>query len=509
MSRRGVLYTPLLLPKGCSTMASSDQRVLIMGADGLRPDMLDPETMPNLFKLIRYGVRFHDHHASYPSHTRVQATTFVTGTHPGQHGIVANTMLIPGATEDHIVNTGDYQHLDSMAQNDPTGKAQYVPTLSDILRASGARVAVTGNGSTGSNVLWTFNDRSRLINTNSAYGIADLYDLREKLGPVPEAAIPQIERNQYIARAVTHSFLDDPSLRVITAWFAEPDTTFHYRGLGSPESTTALQSVDACLGVILAAMDERGVRDQFDIFFLSDHGHSTVRAHKSLREFLQEAKGEIGTLPALSTASDYIYAEPGTTEPSAEELLPLVKWLQAQSWVDIVAGGRDDLAMLPDVLSLTELWGGHTNPRRPLLAVSPSWNDTPNEYGVPGTVAALTTQGALKSSHGSLSPYDMHATFIASGPSFKEGIDTTLPTGGTDIMPTVLTLLGMDIPDTVSGRVLSEALANPDADVPEVRSVQVRAHNPGTQGRAVILDSVGSSVYVHGSAQKGNVDMTA
>jgi arylsulfatase A-like enzyme len=477
-----------------------------MGADGLRPDMLDPETMPNLFKLIRSGVRFNDHHATYPPHTRVQATTFVTGTHPGQHGIVANTMLIPGSTEDHIVNTGDYQHLDALAQSDPTGEAQYAPTLSDILRARGERVAVTGNGSTGSNVLWTFHDRSRLINTSSAYGIADLYDLREKLGPIPDAAIPQIERNQYVARAVAEVFLQDPSLRVVTAWFAEPDTTFHYRGLGSPESIEALQSVDACLGVILDAMNERGVRDQFEILFLSDHGHSTVRAHKSLREFLQDAKSEIGTLPALSTASDYIYAEPGTAEPSAEELRPLVEWLQAQSWVDIVAGGRDDLAMLPGVLSLTELWAGHTNPRRPLLAVSPSWNDIPNRYGVPGTVDALTTQGALQSSHGSLSPYDMHATFIASGPSFREDIVTNLPTGGTDIMPTILSILGLDVPDTVSGRVVSEALANQEADIPEVRSVQVHAQNPGVHERAAILNSVGSSVYVHGSAQQGNVE---
>lgn len=490
-------------------MTSSERRVLIVGADGLRPDMLDPATMPNLFTLISNGVRFQDHHASYPSHTRVQTTTFVTGTHPGQHGVVANTMLIPGATDDHIVNTGDYQHLDALAKNDAAGLAQLTPTLSDIVHASGGRMAVTGNGSTGSNVLWTFNTRDRLINTNSAYGIADLYDLREKLGPIPDATIPLIERNQYITRAVTDTFLHDESIRVITAWFAEPDSSFHYRGLGSAEATRALESVDACLGVILDAMEQHGVRDQFDIFFLSDHGHSTVRAHKSLREFLRDAANDLGALPALATASDYIYAEPGTDEPSVEELRPLVAWLQDQSWVDIVAGGRDDLAMLPGVLSLASLWGGYTNPRRPLLAVSPSWNDASNEHGIPGTVAALTTQGALKSSHGSLSPYDMHATCIVNGPSFREGVDATLPTGGIDIMPTILTVLGMDIPATVSGRVLSEALDTPVDETPEPQTMRLRAQHPGPHDRAVVLDSVGSTVYVHGSAQQGNVEKTA
>ena len=50
-----------------------------------------------------------------------------------------------------------------------------------------------------------------------------------------------------------------------------------------------------------------------------------------------------------------------------------------------------------------------------------------DRYGMPGGVAALTTQAALRSSHGSLSPWDLHATLIASGPSFHEGVVSSLP----------------------------------------------------------------------------------
>lgn len=487
-------------------MISPERRILVFGADGLRPDMLEPDLMPNLFRLIEHGVRFNDHHASYPSHTRVQASTFSTGTHPGKHGIVANTMLVTGATDDHIVDTSNYEHLDQLARHDPTNRAQYATPLSDVIAGHGGRIAVTGTGSTGSNALWTFTERSRIINVHSAFGIADLYDLREKLGQVPEPAIPNIERNHYITRAVTDVFLHDPSIRVITAWFAEPDSSLHYRGLGSPESVAAIRDVDACLGSILDTMDTFGIRDQFDVLFLSDHGHSTVRVHKSLREFLHDAQHAIGVLPPLATASDYIYAEPGTTEPSADELRPLVEWLEAQSWVDIIAGGRDDLAALPGVLSLTELWGGHSNPRRPLLAISPAWSHAANEHGVAGTVAALTTQGALKSSHGSLSPFDMHATFIASGPSFREGIASQLPTGAIDVMPTILSVLGLPIPDSVEGRPVTEGLAANGAATPDVLDVELRAQVPGAHDRVVLAHRIGKATYIHGSAQPGSVD---
>lgn len=480
-------------------MTASNRRVLVIGADGLRPDLVDRQLMPNLAKLEKSGVRFTDHHAAYPSHTRVNSSTFSTGRTPGQHGIVANTMIVPNATEDHIVDTGNYQHLDSMGERDAIG-TQLTESLSDILVKNGARIAVAGTGSSGSNVLWTFNDRGRMVNPNSAYGIADLYDLRDKLGAIPEKTIPAIASLAYATSAVTDLFLQDPQINVITLWLAEPDSSLHYRGLGSPESLQALEGVDASIGSILDAMEREGVRDQFDILFLSDHGHSTVRAHKTLREYLADARAELrGNLPALVTASDYIYAQPGTPEPTAPELAPLVAWLNNQPWVDVILGGTGELANLPGVLPLQALWNGHLNHRRPLLAVSPTWSNDENEFGVPGAVSSLTTQSALKSSHGSLSPYDMHATFIASGPSFREGFVSTSPTGATDVMPTILSILGLDLPEGLDGRVVHEALSISSHEAPEPEEMLLQAQAPGTAASNVKLHKVGHTTYVHGS----------
>jgi hypothetical protein len=371
------------------------------------------------------------------------------------------------------------------------------------LAARGERLAVAGTSSAGAAMLWTHRHLSRMVNTNSTFGIADLYDLRDKLGEVPakERGAPQLAGQVYATSAVIQLYLGDPRNRVIVLWMNEPDSSYHYAGLGSPESIEALRMVDRCVGEIVEAMEKQGIRDQFDIFFISDHGHSTVEAHNTLREYLAQAQKEIGRpLPPLATASDYIYAAPGTSEPSADQLAPLVEWLLDQPWAGVVLGGTPELASLPGLLPLAALWNGQLNARRPLLAVSPRWCDNPNEFGMVGSVKSLTTQSALRSSHGSLSPYDLHATFIANGPNFRSGAQSTLPTGAVDLLPTVLTLLGLPLPTPLDGRVLWELFAQPEGKVVSASQDEILEAARGSSGK-VALHKVGPSTYIHGALQ--------
>jgi arylsulfatase A-like enzyme len=483
---------------------TNTRRVLIIGADGLRPDLLDPTLMPVVSRLAAEGVQSPEHHAVYPTHTRVNISALTTGSHPGRHGIVANTMLAPGVRPDHIIDTGDYEHLQAL-EAASGGHALLTPSLGDLLAAQGARLAVAASSTPGAGMLWSHRHLSRMVNPASTYGIADLYDLREKLGEIPPRDQgAQIARQHYITSAVTEIYLDDPRNRVIVLWFNEPDSSQHYYGLGSPQAKQALQTVDVCVGEVLAALDQRGLRDQFDIFFVSDHGHTTVLAHNTLREYLQQAEREIGrTLPPLTTASDYLYARPGSPAPTAAELAPLVEWLYAQPWTGAVLGGRDDLAALPGVLPLTQVWRAPVQERWPLLAVSPRWSDALNEFGVPGAVQSLTTQSALRSSHGSASHYDLHAVLIAHGPSLHSGGRSPLPTGAIDLAPTVLTLLGMTPPAEMQGRVLWEIMAAPAGEPAEARDERVEPTTPaaGVQP-ALHLHHVGDSTYLHGALQE-------
>lgn len=482
--------------------SNNTRRVLIFGADGLRPDALTPELMPTVWALAQTGVRGLAHHAVFPTHTRVNISALATGTLPGRHGIVANTMLVPNATDDHVINTGDYRHLNAL--NEFTdGQALLSVSVGDILATRGARVAVAATSTPGAAMLWTHNHMHRMINTNSTYGLADLTDLREKLGDVPprQTGEAQTAAQDYIAAAVCDIYLDDPTNRVIVMWMCEPDSSQHYFGLGSPQVETALGKVDECVAQVLRELDRRNIREQFDIFFISDHGHSTVRAHATLREYLERAAREIGQpLPRLATASDYIYAAPGSAEPTVHELAPLVEWLSEQPWVGAILAGREDLLNLPDLFALESVWGGATNARRPLLAISPAWSDAANEHGVPGEVQTLTTQGALRSSHGSASPYDLHANLIAQGPSFPAGLQSGIPTGSIDLLPTILHILDIEPPAPLQGRILWELLATPEGEPGEVRDeILTPQTGPNGHDRRLVLHHVGQTSYLHGA----------
>ena len=479
-------------------MAARARRVLIVGFDGMRPDLVDAELMPTLCALMARGTRLSEHHAVYPSETRVNMSSLASGTTPGRHGVVANVMRLDGATEDGIIDTSDYRHIEALDRAS-NGRAIMVPGLGDLLAERGLRLAVAATSSPGAAFLWTRTRPYRLVNTHSAYGRADLYALRDKLGLPPEADAPSREHLKYAARAVTDLYLDDDEIAVIVLWFSEPDESLHRHGLGAPQVADALRACDAALAHVMTSIERRGLGDQFDCFLISDHGHSSVEAHRSLSEQFVRARAELGSLPDIALASDLVYPAPGSASPTARDLAPLVNWIQAQPWAGAVFGGSSEIARLPGVLPLAGLWNGLDHDRAPLFVVSPAWSDAANARGVPGTVAALTAQGALRSTHGSASPYDLHAFATAVGPDFREGDVSMVPSGGIDLVPTILTLLGLEVPAHIDGRILWETLREPSAELPAAEMFEVAPATPHPGGFVprLKLHRVGTTEYVH------------
>jgi len=62
---------------------------LVIVVDGLRPDYVTPDVMPRLAGLGQRGIVFTAHHAVFPTVTRVNASSFVTGAYPEAHGLRA------------------------------------------------------------------------------------------------------------------------------------------------------------------------------------------------------------------------------------------------------------------------------------------------------------------------------------------------------------------------------------------------------------------------------------
>ena len=111
----------------------------------------------------------------------------------------------------------------------------------------------------------------------------------------------------------------------------------------------------------------------------------------------------------------------------------------------------DPEGILPGTLSRALIHWDH--PRAADILVSADWTRDTNEHGLAGT----TSQGGV-AGHGSASPFDVHATLIAVGPDFRQGLVTDLPTANVDLAPTLLHLLGLGAPRTMQGRALVEAL---------------------------------------------------
>jgi len=80
--------------------------------------------------------------------------------------------------------------------------------------------------------------------------------------------------------------------------------------------------------------------------------------------------------------------------------------------------------------------------------------------------------------HVTLCPFDLHATLIAAGPHFRSGVVDTLATGNVDIAPTVLFILGLNSPQPMDGRVLTEALTikGPKLHSFQPRHLEASAH---------------------------------
>jgi len=125
---------------------------LVFILDGLRPDSINPEDTPSLFKLRQEGVNYLNGHSVFPTVTRVNATAMATGTYPGKNGIVGNTLYVPKVNPNRAFNNDDYKNLlklDEVTQ----GNMVLVKSLGELLHARGMKLAGVSSGSSGQSLL--------------------------------------------------------------------------------------------------------------------------------------------------------------------------------------------------------------------------------------------------------------------------------------------------------------------------------------------------------------------
>ena len=76
--------------------------------------------MPRLFRLGQRGIVFRAHHSVFPTVTRVNASSFVTGAYPEAHGLMGNTIYIPKANATKGLDTGERANLEAVERAEGT-----------------------------------------------------------------------------------------------------------------------------------------------------------------------------------------------------------------------------------------------------------------------------------------------------------------------------------------------------------------------------------------------------
>lgn len=195
------------------------QRVVIISEDGLRPDVLTPDLTPRHVELIREGTTAKLAETIPESDTLPSHASMLSGVGAAAHGLWWNSYQ---ATRGFI----------------------HVPTIFSAAHARGLMTAM----------------------------IVGKPKLRHIASP---GTVDHFERPSYLCRGVAkraaeYFTAEKPALLFVH--FSDPDEYGHSHGWLSPEYLQAVRSSDACLSIVLAAIDNSGIADTTLVIVTADHG---------------------------------------------------------------------------------------------------------------------------------------------------------------------------------------------------------------------------------------------
>ena len=211
--------------------------------------------------------------------------------------------------------------------------------------------------------------------------------------------------------------------RLVTAWFHGADHTAHRDGPDAPSVAAALREQDDALAALVAGLDRRDAFAATTLLVVSDHGMERVRERKDLSAALRAAGVRARVLGGGGFAK--IYVSGGPAAVGAAVLAARRLGLEAYARAEAPRELRVDHPRFGDVVVLA-----------------------PPGVAIGG--------GSLRGVHGYRPELaSMSALFGAIG----RGVPTALALGevrSLDVAPTVLALLGVDVPGWMEGHPIPE-----------------------------------------------------
>ncbi len=443
-------------------------KIVVVVFDGLRPDMVTPSLMPHLHAYSVANSWFREARSVFPSMTRVATSSIATGAMPAVHGIVGNAFYYPEVTRDFVLDVSLASDI-ALAEAALDGRFITATTFGDVLAAHGRSFAVVHSGSPGStyainprvaaNNHWTFSVLGE-AHTKTPHAVQEMV---ARFGPLPPRNLPRFEEIDYATRVFTEHVLPDINPDVALIWFNEPDTSFHYKFLGSDETSAVLAHADAAFRRIVDTMAARPDSKEIALIIASDHGQISSSGRIDITDLLTAAghpavKASERSLDGATLAvTGGNMGEIRVIDGDLDRRDAIARWLMAQDFTGMVFTPSDDPVQgsVPGTFS-TRLVELH-HPREPEL-VYVLRSDTRNDaHGLPGL--GLITGGVPVGGgmHGGLNRHELNTMLVLGGAAANGRTMSDAAVGIIDIGPTILDLLGLPQPASMQGRSLHDA----------------------------------------------------
>ena len=367
--------------------AATPTSVLLVSVDGLGAELLDPAVAPRIAAMAADGVRARWMTPSYPSLTFPNHTTLVTGLRPDRHGMVHNTMEDPalGRFAIHASGTSDPAWWDGALPVWVSAERAGLPTAT---------------------YFWPGSD-------------SPIRGVRPTRWKAYDGGVPDHARVDTVVGWLSEPPATRP--RFATLYFEALDHAAHDHGPRSAEARAALRGVDAAIGRLLDGLRENGVDDEVDVVLVSDHGMVEVPPTQVV------ATGAMVD-PAIARA---------VTTGQSVGFVPL-PGREAEAEARLLGQHAGYHCWRKEGMPTRWAYGRHWRVPPIVCQMHAGWDALSPER------MARRDPTATRGSHG----YDpelpaMRAVFVASGPSFRQGV-VLPPIDNVDVYPLLMHLLGLD-----------------------------------------------------------------
>lgn len=265
--------------------------VLLIGLDGLHPDMISRQMAPHISALAQRGVRAQAMYPVMPSVTFVNFYSIATGLYPEHHGMVDNAPYDRLADEQFDRARGPTEAR--WWQGEPiwiTAEKQGLPTA--IMFWLGSETSHAG--------------------------------LRPSVWTPYQHDKPYQERVDEVL--AWYDVPQDRQPRFAAVYFDRVDSAGHYFGPDSPEVRAAVTEVDTYVGQLIEGLARRGLNERITIIIVSDHGMAAIDPGKVIDVGGIMAMDSVhvpqfrGAYAGSNHTFLHIYAEPDVIDQTHEAL---------------------------------------------------------------------------------------------------------------------------------------------------------------------------------------------